>query len=115
MMVHTPINLTPHEVNLVGDDGTSSTIFPSGKIASVSVRMSAMCVAGVTPIGRRTYGDIQDLPQPVDGVALIVSRVVAEAVRQNCSRAPYDLLVPTDFAFDDAGRILGARAFEMIC
>jgi len=66
------VNLTPHTINL--NDGRSFP--PSGKVARVS------CIPDpfVDDCSLVVFGDVQDLPDPVDGVRLIVSGMVASRV-----------------------------------
>ena len=66
------VNLTPHTINL--NDGRSFP--PSGKVSRVSSHPGVFeddCCDVV-------FGDVQDLPEPVDGVRLIVSGMVASRV-----------------------------------
>lgn len=104
------VNLTPHAVNIVGDnDSIAITIPASGNVARCSQTISI--VGSVTlgsvaiPISSSTYGEVVDLPDPQDGVYYIVSRLVMSAcpTRQ-------DLLVPNDLVRDEAGRVIGCRS-----
>ena len=65
------INLTPHDIKL--NDGT---IYPAtGKIARVENTFSNFCFG----ISKVFYGDIENLPEPEDGVYYIVSAMVLAA------------------------------------
>ena len=65
------INLTPHTITL--NDGTQ--YHPSGKVARVSNIFSNFCCG----ISKVFYGDIENLPEPKDGVYYIVSAMVLAA------------------------------------
>ena len=65
------INLTPHDIKL--NDGT---IYPAtGKIARVENTFSNFCCG----ISKVFYGEIENLPEPEDGVYYIVSAMVLAA------------------------------------
>ena len=65
------INLTPHDVKL--NDGT---IYPaSGKVVRVENTFSNFCCG----ISKVFYGEIENLPEPEDGVYYIVSAMVLAA------------------------------------
>lgn len=68
------INLTPHEIVL--NDGT--TFPPSGAIARVNASFSEFDSDGIC---EQIFGDVQDLPQPEEGIAFIVSGLVLSALK----------------------------------
>ena len=104
------INLTPHEVVVIADDGTQMVSVPaSGRVARLResrtpirpVRSGGVDVPTVVV----TYEDVvEDLPDPAPGVVLIVSRVLAAAV----PRA--DLVFPAGEVRDPGGRMIGCQA-----
>lgn len=51
------------------------------------------------------WREVQDLPEPEDGVTYVVSRLVAMASGRS------DLVFPYDFVRDDEGNIIGCRTF----
>ena len=66
------INLTPHTI--VFNDGRS---FPaSGTIARVQAGFSTI----ENDVCSQTFGDVQDLPEPVEGTCYIVSAIVLSAL-----------------------------------
>ena len=104
------INLTPHAVNIVGDnDSIAITIPASGNVARCSQTIDI--VGSVTldsvaiPISASSYGEVVDLPAPQDNTYYIVSRLVMSA----CP-ARQDLLVPNDLVRNDAGQVIGCRS-----
>lgn len=67
------------------------------------------CPDGYLPLVLLALGEVTDLPDPEDGVILIVSRVVAQALPSR-----RDLWFPHDMVRDEQGRITGARALGRI-
>ena len=81
------INLTPHDIKL--NDGT---IYPAtGKVARVENTFSNCCCG----ISKVFYGEIENLPEPEDGVYYIVSAMVLAAnnSQPRCRRRG-DLVAP---------------------
>lgn len=72
------INLTPHPITLRADDGTETTIQPSGTVARVSMQETDVgCLLGL-PVIRREAGAVTGLP--TDGTPCIVSSMVLTAL-----------------------------------
>lgn len=106
------INLTPHPLNFVGDDGNVvATVPPSGTVARVSMVKKDGGVIdfdGVSiPISHVSYGQVQDLPDPQPDTIYVVSAVVAQAV---CNRD--DVFVPGDLVRDENGTVIGCRGLN---
>lgn len=104
------INLTPHAVNIVNNDGSVSvTIEASGNVArcsqSISIIGSVTINSVAIPISSSSYGEVVDLPDPQAGVYYIVSRLVMSACPNR-----QDLLVPNDLVRNDAGQVIGCRS-----
>ena len=66
------INFTPHIVRL--NDGTEFA--PSGKVARVTSVYSPFDANGIANV---KFGEVQNLPEPEDGIVYIVSAFVAAA------------------------------------
>lgn len=81
------VNLTPHDIKL--NDGT---IYPaSGKVARVANTFSNFCCG----ISKVFYGDIENLPEPEDGIYYIVSAMVLAAEKSKPSQYQrHDLVSP---------------------
>ena len=76
-------NLTPHAITLVQGE-TQTVVQPSGTVARVSTIASSLLKSYLpvevwSPI---TYGEIEDLPPPEEGVVLLVSLIVACAAKR---------------------------------
>lgn len=100
----TIINLTPHVINVVREDGTKIEITPSGVIPRVSVKTVPAGEVNGIPLFRNEYGEVVDLPPAEEGVLLVVSGLLKSACP---SRS--DLVVPARQIRDDQGRIIGCE------
>ena len=94
-------NLTPHTVNVITIDG-ELILEPSGVCPRVSTIEELEGSLDGIEIFRLTYGQVEDLPDPEEGVNLIVSKMVRDARPDRT-----DLFYPTRIKRDDAGRIIG--------
>lgn len=81
------INLTPHTITI--NNGTQ--YHPSGKVTRVENKFSNFCCG----ISKVFYGEIENLPEPEDGVYYIVSAMVLAAnnSKPRCRRRG-DLVAP---------------------
>lgn len=77
------INLTPHQITVEKDMGgglTGSTVIePSGKVARVKEKVEILPDEGNILFVRTQWGEIQNLPEPKDGVYYLVSSIVFAA------------------------------------
>jgi hypothetical protein len=74
------INLTPHAITIRAEDGTETTIQPSGSVARVSTTDEVVDTCPITgaPIVRRVFGEVTGLP--AEGTPCLVSALVLSAV-----------------------------------
>ena len=107
------VNLTPHAVTVRVVD--AEIVFPpTGKVARVEM-VRTEC--GQLDLGRKDCGNIPvctcipgpvtGLPDPQDGVRLIVSAMVRVSLPTRG-----DLLSPADFIRDAIGNIVACRSFD---
>ena len=77
----TIINLTPHAITLqVGE--TSTTFAASGEVARVAQTLTDTgLVVNGAPVMANSFGAVIGLPEPQDGVFLIVSGLVLSALQ----------------------------------
>jgi hypothetical protein len=101
------VNLTPHAINLVGDNPQNFP--PSGTVARCAVTRQQVGTVDGVPVNRTVYGDVTGLPAPQPGTYYIVSALVAQAVPDRT-----DVLITDDAVRDDAGRIIGCRALATL-
>lgn len=101
-------NLTPHAVTLCSGR-TVVELPPDGLVArrdDMTEPTGSVDVGGLAiPCVRVDHGAISGLPDQMDGVLLIVSRVVAEALPGRS-----DLCFPTDLVRDADGHVVGCRS-----
>lgn len=107
------INLTPHEINIVSEDGTVKMSFPSEGIARASQKMVVVGSLNSVELVSIEFGKTEDLPKPQEGRYFIVSMVTANAAKAE-GRTTSDLLVTADPVRDEAGRIIGCRRFALV-
>jgi len=105
------INLTPHEVTVVGIQGDIlMRIPPSGMIARCSVKRTTVGSLNNIPIVKSVMGEVEDMPKPSEGTVYIVSRVVAEALKG----VREDIVIPDESVRNSEGQIIGCRWFAII-
>ena len=101
------VNLTPHNINVKGN-----IISTSGTIARVKViqeEVPAIIVEGnLLPIFECKYGEVENLPEPQEGVMYIVSAMVRSACLGRT-----DILSPCNFLRDKEGKIIGCGGLEI--
>lgn len=109
------INLTPHSIIIPGcspphgDAPADWTLPPSGLIARAETKSTPADPIDGIPTSHLEYGALVDVPDPRDGVYLVVSAICVMAARAQ-GRSVDDLLVPGDQIRDSAGRVIGCRS-----
>ena len=98
------INLTPHKLNLVANDGSQVSIDPSGTVARVSSSMKPTTVINGIQVFQPSYGEVENIPAAEDGKVFIVSRMVKDRIPERT-----DVLVPGNPVRDEAGNIIGSK------
>jgi hypothetical protein len=77
------INLTPHAINLANAEGEIiSTIPASGQTARIASTQTVVGEVNGIPVRRTDWGKVEGLPEPQDGVVLVVSTLVAQATHR---------------------------------
>ena len=102
-------NLTPHMLNIIAADGTVVNIEPSGVVPRVSSSQEIVEEINGISIFHEVFGDVIDLPQPEEGVVLVVSRLVASAVKGR-----NDILVPGNLLRNEQGQVIGANGLARL-
>lgn len=110
------INLTPHAIMMVNDEGENIlTIEPSGNVVRVTQtteQLATVTVDGVVlPVTQNTYGELVNLPEEKEGVSLIVSAMVASAGEKLGRK---DLFIPNETVRNDKGQIIGCKSLGKI-
>jgi hypothetical protein len=103
----TIINLTLDDVHFYHEDGKIETFPKSGKVARVNAESKEVGKLNDLKIKTSIYGEIQDLPEKVEGVYLIVSAPLRALVSHR-----NDVLSPIELVRNEKDQIVGCRAFE---
>ena len=101
------VNCTPHEIAVHDQDGEVVKYAPSGIIPRVAAGFSDFNDEGIC---QTTFGEVENLPEQVDGIYLIVSAMVLTALQG--SRG--DVVAPATGHPDckrDQGRIVSVPGF----
>lgn len=102
------VNLTPHAINIVNTDDSTTTIPVSGKIARVDSTVVNIGSINDIPLVRTVFGNVIDLPDPVDDTIYIVSTMVLNRVPDRL-----DVVSPANLVRDDSGLVVGAGALTV--
>jgi hypothetical protein len=106
----TIINLTPHAVSFIGDDGNIiRTIEPSGTLARLATRTVKLGEVDGIPVTGTEFGAVEGLPEPTPNTVFIVSSLVAGRVPDR-----EDVFIPNESVRDEKGRIVGCRSLGRI-
>lgn len=99
------VNLTPHEVNIVG----GPTFRPSGSVARCSTVTVAKYECDGVTVAVRDIGPLEGLPDPQPGTMYIVSAMAREAAE---AMGRTDCVSPGLPVRDLAGRIIGCHDLQ---
>ena len=106
------INLTPHTIAIVSEDGNITHVFrPSGLVARVREIADEMPYYDGIPTYRLQYGEITGIPVS-NGPTFIVSHAVLEAA--NRQDIYHNLVVPYPLVPDHTGPVIGCRGFAKL-
>ena len=109
------INLTPHTINIVTEDGTPILSLESQGVARVAATTEVVGVIQVdemiVPQTHTTFGEVEGLPDQAPGVGYIVSNMIISALAQQGIRRD-DLFTPGMQVRDDQGRVIGCRSLD---
>ena len=103
------INLTPHDIVTINEDGTVRNTYVSQGIARAAQSFSEAGTIDGERIVETEFGEPVDLPEPKEGVYLVVSVVTAQAAAKH-GRSTYDLLLTTLAVRNEKGQIIGCKA-----
>lgn len=103
------INLTPHSITYIHEDG-HTTILPSAGIARASQTMTEAGMSGDFRIVTMQFGEPIGLPDYTPGTQYVVSAITVAAARAY-GRTTDDLLLVADTVRNEAGQIIGCKAF----
>lgn len=109
------VNLTPHAVNVIAEDGTQIlAVPPSGTVARIAeTAIPVHKAADGTQRVHVTLGSVEGLPDRQVGVTLIGSMPLLMAMAA-AGLHRRDLVYPYGQVRDQAGRIIGCRSLARI-
>jgi hypothetical protein len=98
------INLTAHSINEV----TSGLTIPaSGRVVRVKSSTTKVAEHAGSPIYTSVFGEVEGLPEPVDGILYIVS-----ALALNACPNRIDLVAPGNLMRNPEGQPIGCVGFR---
>ena len=105
------INLTPHPINIVNDDGELIfSIPPCGEVARVSTHTEVIGYVDFDiPLTKTVFGEVEGLREPFKGVYQIVSSLV----KQRCLDRD-DVVIPNEIVRDENGFIIGCKSLGLM-
>jgi len=104
------INLTPHDVKLLCD-GKEHVFLKSGTIARVSSKSEFSHSVNGLPVHKTIYGEVENLPEPQEGVIYIVALLVAQVLAGTRTDIICPDTGPDSAVRDDKGLIAGVKRF----
>lgn len=103
------VNCTPHEINVVKEDGTILTIEASGIVPRCTQTEAHVASINGIAVTKQVFGEVINLPEAQPETFLVVSRLVASAAKDRT-----DLLVPGPMVRGEDGRPCGCRGLSVI-
>lgn len=99
------INMTPHTITIVNEEGSLLMQIPSSGVARVSSVETIVSTELGFPETETTFGEVEGLPPQEEGTIVIVSRLVM-------SRCPEraDLRVPGLQVRNAEGQVIGCKS-----
>jgi len=105
------VNLTPHEIRVVSQDGNVILVIPpSGRVARVATTQEKVSEINGIPVIKTSIGDVQGIPEPQPDTVYIVSTLVAQAADRQDVVAPDTS--PQGAVRDSKGQIIGVKRFQ---
>lgn len=104
------INLTPHDVNVINQEGVLVRIPTSGEVARCSYMEDVVDVVDNIRISKMVYKDITGLPEPRWNTYYLVSKMVASAAPPIRN----DLVVPGARMVDTYNKLIGSKGLMVV-
>ena len=106
-------NLTPHAISIVDEANQVIATFASEGVARATQATELVGVIDGIRITKSVFGEPVNLPDPQEGVFLIVSLATVNAARA-FGRSVADLLITNEAVRDADGRIIGCRSLGRV-
>lgn len=98
------INMTPHALNIIQEDGSVYTLPSSGQVARVETTRTVAYVMDGIEVFETVWGDVIGLPEFNKGDVYIVSALVAQRCKYRT-----DVYSPGELVRNEAGQVIGCR------
>lgn len=105
----TIINLTPHPINIIDEEGNIIKVFESAGVARVTQEDAEIGTLEGIPIIETEFGEPIGLPEYSQGTYYIVSAITAKAASLS-GRSTRDLLLTGKTVRNSDGQIIGCQA-----
>ena len=106
------VNLTPHDIHILSQDGDVLMVLPSMGVARGSAIKHTIEIIRNISIYRFQPTGLIDLPDPAPGVRYIVSRITAHTAL-GLGRSTRDLLIPAHIVRKDS-EVVGCKALAVL-
>ena len=103
------INLTPHEISIVNEEGNVIKVFESAGVARAAQKDVEIGMLEGIPIIETEFGKPVNLPEYNQGTYYIVSAITAKAAYLS-GRNTQDLLLTAKTVRSGDGQIIGCQA-----
>jgi len=104
------VNLTPHSISFIDENGNIIRIVEtSGDVARLTTKTVVTGEYDGIPVTETEYGEITGLPDPTPDTIFVVSSLIAQRVPERD-----DVFIPNESVRDNAGRIIGCRSLGRI-
>jgi hypothetical protein len=102
------VNCTPHDINVILEDGNTIVLPKSNTPARCSEIVQSVDTETLdVPIVKKQFGNIENLPDSKDGIFYVVSAIIKAASSRN------DLLLVNDTVRNKNGVIVGCKSFAI--
>lgn len=101
------VNLTPHTITILFSNETWF-LEPSGTVARCKMVCEPAGHHDGIPLTSVSYGTVEGLPEPAEGVLYVVSALVKAAVPGR-----NDVASPGDLVRDASGNVIGCRGLNV--
>ena len=105
----TIINLTPHPINIIDEEGNIIKVFESAGVARATQEDAEIGTLEGIPIIEPEFGELIGLPEYSQGTYYIVSAITAKAASLS-GRSTRDLLLTGKTVRNSDGQIIGCQA-----
>ena len=107
----TIINLTPHPINIIDEEGNIIKVFESAGVARATQEDAEIGTLEGIPIIETEFGEPIGLPEYSQGTYYIVSAITAKAASLS-GRSTRDLLLTGKTVRNSDGQIIGCQALD---